>query len=305
MSFRRKLVYAGRHFTPTWRYLFNLRSTLRYRRDREQPRGEAARIVSDLNRDGIAASHIDNLPEMRELFESLKDCVDQMECEWEDRISAARRETEGGEIGAKTFLLRLLGDNPLLDPESIYARIALHPLMLQIANEYFGMYTQLRYYNIWHTMTTKGPARESQLWHYDREDHLILKLFIYLSDVDESAGPFTYAPGTHRKGQVKSKPDSFEEKGVERWTDDQMGGLVAADKWITATGRMGTILFADTRGFHKGGLARDKDRLLYTCLYTSPSSQAPELFIRPEKITGAMDKSGKFALAPPSKGLFG
>jgi hypothetical protein len=140
------------------------------------------------------------------------------------------------------------------------------------------MHAKLRYYNVWKTFASTEQARESQLWHFDREDNYILKIFLYLDDVDEGAGPFTYAPGTHKKGKYRAiEPEYFLEGSVRRTTDDQMNAVFAEDRWIRALGKKGTIIFADTRGFHKGGEARTKDRLMYTCMYTSPASQSKNL----------------------------
>jgi hypothetical protein len=289
------LVYAGRHFTPTWRYVFNLRSTLEYRLDRRQSSGEAARIIDGLNNNGIALSSVNRLLGPDSCFEELKDAVGKLEQQWSGRIEEARNEANHGAIGRKTFILQLLGERPRLDPQSIYARFALQPRILEIANAYFGMYTQLRYYNVWHTLTTQSPARESQLWHYDREDHRILKIFVYLSDVAEGAGPFTYAS----RSRSRRAPQSFDENGVRRWDDEQMAELVPPEKWIKATGEKGTVVFADTRGYHKGGLAREHDRVLYTCMFTSPTSQAPELFERPKQLVLPVDKARARALAEP------
>src|SRR5262249_18997045 len=89
-------------------------------------------------------------------------------------------------------------------------------------------------------------------------------------DVDEGAGPFTYAPGTHRKGPVRQRPDYFvDEKGAWRSTDEQMAVVLPPANWFNAVGPLGTIIFADTRGYHKGGLARSRDRLMYLCMFTS------------------------------------
>jgi hypothetical protein len=306
MSLRKQLIYAGRHFTPTWRYLFNLKSTFGYRREPMRLDGESLRIVNRLNRDGIAICSTELLPGVAAGFDELERAVEQLEDEWAGRIAAARQRADGGDVGRKTFILQLLGERPRLEPESVFARFALQPQILAIANAYFGMYTQLRYYNVWHTLTTRSQPRESQLWHYDREDHLILKLFVYLSDVDEGAGPFTYAPGTHRKGRRRREPHSFDEQGVRRWNDQQMSEVIPAANWIQAIGPKGSIVFADTRGFHKGGLVRERDRLLFTCLFTSPTSQAPELFERPQQLSlpPSVNKAQTLALATPAKGLW-
>lgn len=276
-----------------------------YRKSAAHLSAEQRRIVDGLNRDGIALSSADRIEGVEEIFDELRRAVEDLERDHAAEIDEARSHAETKDLGRKRFLLQLLGERPALDPSSVYARLALHPQVLGIANEYFGMFTQVRYYNIWHTVTTQGEARESQLWHRDREDHLILKLFVYLSDIDDGAGPFTYAPGTHLKGPVSARPETFNENGVERWRDGEMASIVPEEKWIRATGKTGTFAFADTRGCHKGGLARDRDRLVYVCLFTSPTSQAPELFIRPTRLPDFALREQSRALRPPARGVFG
>jgi hypothetical protein len=223
-----------------------------------------------------------------------------MENEHAPMIESARRKVnDSSDPGKKSFIFHLLGENPLLDPDSVFARLALQQSVLRIANSYFGMLTRLRYYNVWHTFTTQTEARESQLWHRDREDYLILKVFVYLSDVDEGAGPFVYAAGTHLKGSVRREPAFSLEGNVKRSDDSQMAAVVPADRWVRCTGPRGTIVFADTRGYHKGGLARETDRVMYTCMFTSQASQSQEFLRRPETIAYPKGKDLAFALTTP------
>ena len=268
-NIRRKVAYAGRHYTPTWRYVFNFGSTMAWRRERSSIEGEAKRVLGELNRSGVAMTTAEGLLGEASCFEELGRAIDGLESEWAERIAAERAAANRHDASRKTFIHQLLGNHPRLDPASVYARFALQTPILQIANEYFEMYTRLRFYNVWHTLTTEGEARESQLGHFDREDHLILKLFVYFSDIDEGAGPFTYAPGTHPKGTIRRHPENFLENGVVRVRDEEMARVVPQRDWVRAIGPKGTILFADTRGYHKGGLARTRDRILYTCLFTS------------------------------------
>jgi len=293
---RRKIAHAGRHFTPTWRYGFNLKSTLAYRLDQPAIQDEARRVLDELNHNGVAISSVEKLFGDTSCFEELCRAVEELENDWAGQIAAERADADRYDASYKTFLYELLGRKPQLDPDSVYARFALQRPILQVANAYFGMYTQLRYYNIWHTLTTKSEARESQLWHRDREDHSILKLFVYFMDIDDGAGPFTYAPGTHHKGANRRTPEFFIENNVRRTSDEQMAAVVPREKWVKATGRKGTILFADTAGYHKGGLARERDRLMYTCMFTSPTSQAPDLFTRPRLTDLPEDKAQAMAL---------
>ena len=294
---RRKIAYAGRHFTPTWRYGFNLKSTLAYQLHQPEIGGEVERILEEFNRDGIAITSVEKLFSDTSCFDELCRAVEELESDWAGQIAAERNKADRYDKSQKTFLFELLGKHPHLDPESVYARFALQQPILQIANAYFGMYTRLRYYNIWHNLTTKTEARESQLWHRDREDNSILKLFLYFVDIDEGAGPFTYAPGTHHKGPIRQEPEFFMENGVRRTNDDQMAAIVPREKWITGIGKKGTIVFADTAGYHKGGLARTHDRLMYTCMFTSPTSQSPEWFVRPAAFSPPVDKAQAMALA--------
>jgi len=299
MTIRRRIAYTGRHFTPTWRYGFNLKSTLAYFLEHPGPvnlTGEAARVLGELNRNGLATTSVDRLLNDGSLFAEMCRDVEQREAGLAAELERARVLANHDTESLKTFIFKLLGERPALDPQSVYARFALQPEVLRIANAYFGMYTQLRYYNVWHTLASQSVARESQLWHRDREDHLILKLFLYFSDVDEGAGPFTYAPGTHHKGANRRTPEFFIENNVRRTSDEQMAAVVPREKWVKATGKKGTILFADTAGYHKGGLARERDRLMYTCMFTSPTSQAPDLFTRPRLTDLPEDKAQAMAL---------
>ncbi len=287
-SLRRQVSYAGRHFTPTWKYGFNYRATLAYQKSRLSVRpplgAEAARVLNELNRNGIAITSVAQLLGANACFAELEQQVEVLEQSHAAQIAAERAAADQYDPQRKTFILQLLGERPTLDASSPFVRFALQSPILTIANEYFGMYTCLRFYNVWHTLRTEGEARESQLWHYDREDHLILKIFLYLSGVDEGAGPFTYAPATHVKGAIKTHPPGFLENGVNRVRDEDMAQVVPVAQWIKAMGPRGTLVFADTRGYHRGGLARERDRILYNCMFTSPTSQVSEHFTRPPQM---------------------
>jgi hypothetical protein len=298
----RRLVRAGRRFEFTWRYVFNLRPTLAYRFSTGAPSGEAARVLADLNRDGIAVTSARELLGAGPFYDELGAAVDRLEGDLADRLRTARAGADDGDaVGRKTFIVELLGARPVLDLDSVYARFALQKPILQVANAYFGMYTRLRYYNVWHTFATRAQARESQLWHRDREDYRILKVFVYLSDVDEAAGPFTYAAGSHRKGVLRREPASFLEGDVERSSDSQMAEVVSPACWVKGVGPKGTIIFADTRGYHKGGLARGRDRVMYTCMFTSRASQSREELVLPRGLSLPPDREQAFALAAPRR----
>ena len=293
----RRLARNSRKVELTWRYGFNLEPTLRFRLHHPVLVGEAARVLDSLNRDGVAITSAAALLGSESCFDELSNEATHLQHALREQIAGARSGGDTAEIGKKTFLFQYLGSYPALDPESVYARFALQPNILRIANAYFGMLTRLRYYNIWHNFASHSPARESQLWHRDREDLYILKLFAYLSDVDLGAGPFTYAAGTHRKGSVRGQPEYTLEGGVKRSTDPQMAAVVSPEDWVVCTGPKSTIVLADTQGYHKGGLATERDRVLYTCMFTSQASQSEDGFTRPGTLSLRGDREAAYALA--------
>lgn len=301
----RKITRAARHQEFTWRYAFNLAPSLAYRFHHRPLSGEAARVIETLNRDGMAVTSAQALLGADSLYDELEAAVGESERELAEELAGQRlNSNDVSSLGTKTFIRQLLGSNPEFDPRSIYFRFALQQQTLDIVNAYFGMYTRLREYNVWHTFVTSVQARESQLWHRDREDLLILKMFVYMNDIDEGAGPFTYAPGTHLKGAIHKLPESYDENGVRRSTDEQMAKVVPPSKWVKAMGAKGTIIFADTHGYHKGGHATKRDRIMYTSMFTSPASESRELMARPPRPIRFPDQARMVALAAQRRGLW-
>ncbi len=270
-----------------WRYGFNFRPSVNYKLNFPvEFNANAEKVVENLNRDGIAVTSIDELLADKKPFAELESAVESMLASRRDELAEIKLKAgDASAIGEKTFNVELLGSEVEFDAESVFARFALQETFLNIANAYFGMLVKLRYYNVWQTFATVGAARESQLWHFDREDNYILKLFLYLKDVDEGAGPFTYAPKTHRKGGLWGKQPEFSlEQNVMRSNDEQMSAVVPKENWVKGTGKKGTIIFADTRGFHKGGEARTDDRLMFTAMFTSPASDSKRLLHFPDEL---------------------
>jgi hypothetical protein len=169
----------------------------------------------------------------------------------------------------------ILGVKPKYNPNSFWSSLAENNSLKQIAMTYFKLKNvEMRYYNIWKHEHADNIETGSQLWHRDREDLKILKIFICVDDVTINNGPFVYAPGTHMSGKVKKNPNYFKEKdGTKRTTDEMMEMIVPKSDWIYSTGPKGTIIFADTNGFHKGGFVKSGQRLLFTCMYVSSASE--------------------------------
>lgn len=278
MTFRTR-IRSIRASEPFWRYGSNLAPTLEHLIRPNKYRNDAVRtILEELDVRGVAIARVEDLLDAESLTEFYRS-VDSLLLAKRVEIEELKANVDKDHTpGQKTFNLELLGSEPEFDADSVFPMIGLNATFLAIADGYLRMAAQLRYYNIWYTAASAGASRESQLWHFDREDNYILKAFLYLGDVDEGTGPFTYAPGTHRKGEHHLlQPDFILEGNVRRTTDDQMAKVFSRCDWKACTGEKGTIVFADTRGYHKGGEARTGDRMMFTCMYTSQASQSKDL----------------------------
>lgn len=271
-----------------WRYGANLAPTVHHLVRPKKDRDVTSKIVDALNADGIAFSRVEDLLSADMIMNLESDTRDLLSAKAEEINDLKATVERDATVGKKTFNLELLGSEPEFDTESVFASLGLSQSLLAIADSYLRMTTHLRYYNVWYTTASTGMSRESQLWHFDREDNYILKVFLYLDDVDEGTGPFTYAPGTHRNGKYRSiQPEFIMEGNVKRTTDEQMAKVYPRENWKVGIGKKGTIIFADTRGYHKGGEARSKDRLMFTCMYTSPASQSKDLIRFPREFVSA------------------
>ena len=283
-----------------WRCVDNLRPTLAYRlAPRPVLAKEPARVLDDLNRRGVAKTSVAALLGPHSCYDDLQQAITALERESHDEIVAAREQSADPALEKSFNFSHIVGRRTLAE-DDVFVRFALQRPIVAIANAYFGMYTHLRFVNVWHTFATDAPARDSQLWHRDRDDRLILKLFVYLSDVDDHAGPFTYATGTHAKGPTRGEPPSRAERpgGPKRTADAEMAQVVPPEQWVRATGPAGTIVFADTRGYHCGGLARKSDRLMYHAMFGSSASarRADRVIHCDRRLLPHLDRAQAFAL---------
>jgi hypothetical protein len=187
------------------------------------------------------------------------------------------REAAGEESGlrrtSKDFVVRKYGYHAVIDHDDPWLALALSPRLLDLANAYLGLWSKLEYIDVWYTKPAEADAerRASQKWHRDYNDRHLLKAFIYLTDVDEAAGPFEYVPrsasGSELGGLWPWRP-----LGDTYPPQDELAGQIQQADVQTFTGPKGTMIFCNTSGFHRGGFATEKARVLATFTYASPAS---------------------------------
>lgn len=192
------------------------------------------------------------------------------------------RETEGGaDVGlrrrpGKEFLVRANSfDGVRLGQDDAWLQACLSSRLLDLANAYLRLWSKLSYVDLWYTAPQPAAADRvaSQLWHFDFDDKHLLKAFLYLSDVGESAGPFEYVAGSQPGGRYHEvRP--WRPMAYGRVPEEDVSRRVPAEAVKTFAAPRGTLILCNTSGLHRGGFATKKPRVLATATYCSPASLA-------------------------------
>jgi hypothetical protein len=112
----------------------------------------------------------------------------------------------------------------------------------------------------WYTAVKDTPDNTAaQEFHWDMERIKWLRYFIYLTDVTADTGPHCFIAGTHRAGAI---PRELRKLGYVRHRDETILKIYGKNAYREFTGRRGTIIAEDSRGFHKGRMLNKGDRLL-------------------------------------------
>ena len=186
----------------------------------------------------------------------------------------------------KEFVVRLQSYGVELGPDDPWFRTVSSRRLLDLANTYVGMWSKLEYVDVWYSVPQPqaGERISSQRWHRDYNDKHLLKVFLYLVDVDENMGPFQYVAGSQPGGPYA---EAWGWQPLGQQLPDRGGarGPHPPRRGRTFTGPAGTLLFCNTAGFHRGGFSTTKPRVLATATYSSPASLAA-LTVRSYSYTG-------------------
>jgi hypothetical protein len=141
--------------------------------------------------------------------------------------------------------------------------------LFQIASRYLGMSpVQDLVAMWWSTPAGEGAsAAAAQQFHFDLDRLSFVKVFVFLTDVDQTTGPHEYVRGSHRSTPQELRRD-------RRHSD---GEVLRAfhDDVVSIEGLRGTIFLADTRGLHKGRHLERGHRLVFQTEYATSLFGAP------------------------------
>lgn len=100
----------------------------------------------------------------------------------------------------------------------------------------------------------------AQYFHYDNDFKKFFKVFIYLSDVNHSAGPHSFVAKTNTK-------KTFKHIVAERIDDREITKFYDKESIKVFDGKEGNIIVEDTFGLHKGSALINQSRIMLILIY--------------------------------------
>jgi hypothetical protein len=134
--------------------------------------------------------------------------------------------------------------------------LANHPDMLALAGAYLGYTPVITLMGLRWSFPAEGADADVQHFHRDVEPGSV-KLLVYLTDVDDAAGPHRYVPRSHLD-RMPLRMQRYADRDVAQ----RHGGSVSI------TGPAGTALMIDNKGIHKGSPPLATARLLLVIQYS-------------------------------------
>lgn len=136
--------------------------------------------------------------------------------------------------------------------------IANDPAVLEAVQSALGCRPTISYMAAWWSVASNDDALHAELFHRDYDDWRFIKLFIYLTEVDQGAGPHIYVRGSHRENRLMP---------IRRYSDDEVASAFGRDRFVQFEGGPGTSFLENTFGFHRGLPARTAPRLIFQVVY--------------------------------------
>ncbi|HET9449840.1 MAG TPA: hypothetical protein VFO83_03115, partial [Aggregicoccus sp.] len=228
----------------------NLRSRVRQGLERQLRRVSCVENLLQLGHRLARAQHVDKLPwlepPLRDIYQQLHETgLAQLPLaelglpllatvRAADALVAQLRERPlpAGESCA------LVPDEALLScPEPFL--FGLHAPLLDLAERYLGLPVDYLGVNLKRELANGLPVG-TRLWHADPEDERLLKIIVYLSDVDDGSGPF----------ETLDAPSSAQARRALRYTwgghcsAEQVAQVVPPRRWRRCVGPRLTAVFA-------------------------------------------------------------
>jgi hypothetical protein len=193
--------------------------------------------------------------------------------------------TDKSQAKLDDYILKMNPENMILPQNHPLLAIGLSAPVLHVVSSYMHLLPKLIYTDAWYSIPM-DPGRRigSQQWHRDPEDRQMVKVYLYFSDVDESAGAMEYILGTcNAINGDGMKVGEWKAAGANLYPSAELVEQSFPDRrHFYCSGPVGTLLFCDTTGLHRGGISKSRPRVVATWTFVTPASRYQRRFtVRP------------------------
>jgi hypothetical protein len=217
-----------------------------------------ARIVEALKQEGIFTTSLDSLglPDTEAFLKAAQHIAQNL------KEQAARLSPE------KNYEVHATKEQLMHNPELF--SFGLNDRLLKIVESYLGL--PVAYDGVFCFLSiANGEEYGARAWHRDREDRRMIKICIYLNDVDENGGPFEFLKPEFNDRVCESIKYPYKSvflDEMEKMSSDNL----ASDR-VSCVGKAGTVIIADTGHFyHRGKPPIQTNR---TAVFLSYFSRSP------------------------------
>ena len=175
------------------------------------------------------------------------------------------------------------------DRQSAFVQFALQEKLLNSVSRYLRCAASLQAIELVFTPPSRDAPRQTQLWHLDKTDRKLIKVFVLVHDTALEHGPLIFLP---RDRSRKVRPF------FQHYLPDEAIGNDRLEHQITMTGPAGSALLIDTSKLYHCGGRCEKPRLIYIVEYSSGFGYSA----RQRKLVNGVSLSAGFDL-PPVKRL--
>ena len=226
-------------------------AALRPRASQPRPGPEATRIREALAQDGFCRFPKLVGPrraaEMRDYFDGFEVIDPYHPALGAFRPEHARPETHIGHFEPQVVLnaphaVDIANDDGLLD--AVASALGAKP--------------KIAYMAAWWSVPHGDTPREAENFHRDVDDWRFIKLFVYLTDVDQNSGPHSFVRGSHRSRKLSR---------IQRYTDEAVENAFGLQRVEIFQGAAGSALLENTYGLHRGVPPVTRPRLIFQVVY--------------------------------------
>lgn len=265
--------YPLRNSLVVYKYVMNFIHVLKWQKFKYKFKTNKTslnqRILNDLKTEGIAFANLEEICPGENYLKKMQEWVFSNE-------KNLRPKTK------KKFLLSYFSreDNFVeLDLNNVFFNFYLNEKLIFLVSSYLGYVPQLNFITVEKTIPIEKSvgSSHSQNWHRDPEERKTLKVFIYISDVNNDNGPFVYVKQSQPSGKGIFSKFAPQKLPYGSYPDEKLvSAKVKENDMVTATGKAGTVIFCDTAGLHRGGLSFSGERIMATGFYPSKKwSESP------------------------------